>query len=302
MLAIIAITGASGFIGRAFVAHVASCGHRAVPLFRQDLESELQSKLESVDVIVHLAGRAHVLHESAADPAQAFHAANVQLTEIVLQAAIAAKVGRFVLMSSAGVLGNVTSEAGVDDDASSVPYDHYSRSKLVAEHAVRAIAAKRIETVILRPPMVYGPGARGNFARIMRAVSRGWPLPVGALHAPRSMIGLRNLCDISLRASLDARAANATFLVGDEQVVSVRELAVALGCALGKRPTMLSVPVPLLSMALKLIGKNSDVPRLTAPFVIHANRVSEVLGWKPPFTLDQEIAWTIAEERCGTGS
>jgi nucleoside-diphosphate-sugar epimerase len=280
-VATIAITGASGFIGQRFLAHVAASGHRPLPLSRADLTSNLDETLRSVDIVVHLAGRAHVLKENAADPGQAFRTANVGLTTHVLNASVNAGVRRFVLMSSAGVLGNVTPTVGLDDDAPPSPYDNYSRSKFEAELVVKALPAERIETVIVRPPLVYGPGARGNFGRILRAVSRGWPLPVGALHAPRSMIGLRNLCDITLMAALDHRAAQEVLLVSDSQVVSVRELALALGSALGKRPILLSIPVWLLASMLKLLGKGADVARLTTPFVVSAKRVREVLGWSP---------------------
>jgi nucleoside-diphosphate-sugar epimerase len=298
-VATIAVTGASGFIGRRFVSFLESRGHRVAPLHRHDMGPGLASTLGNAEAVVHLAGRAHVLRETAVDSAKAFHEANVGLTEAVLGASIRAGVRRFVLMSSAGVLGNVTADGGVDDDSPPAPYDHYSRSKLAAEEAVKAGAAGRIETVILRPPMVYGPGARGNFERILRAVERGWPLPVGRLRAPRSMIGLRNLCDLTLRASLDPAAAGATLLASDDQTASVRDLAVALGVALGKPTAILDVPVPVLSFALRTLGKGADIPRLTAPFVVHARRARELLGWTPPHGFAEEIGWTVAQTRAG---
>jgi len=301
-VATISITGASGFIGRGLVAHAASQGHRVEPLTREDLANRLPAALAWTDVVIHLAGRAHVLRESAADPARAFHENNVQLTERVLAGAIAAGVRRFVLMSSAGVLGNTTTGSGIQDDSQPRPYDHYSRSKLDAEQAVKSMARGRIETVVIRPPLVYGPGARGNFARIMRAVERGWPLPVGALRAPRSMIGLRNLCDVTLRAALDPRAANATFLVGDERSVSVRELTLVMGRAFGKTPAIFSVPRVMLSALLRVLGRGRDVPRLTSPFVVNAHRVRDLLAWTPPYTLVQEIEWTVAQTRAARNS
>jgi nucleoside-diphosphate-sugar epimerase len=301
-LARIAITGASGFIGHALVGHVEACGHRVIPLSRRDLDSDLQRAIGSADVLVHLAGRAHILDEGSNDPRQAYRSSNVQLTERVLGAAIGAGVRRFVLMSSAGVLGNATPSAGVDDDAPAAPHDEYARSKLEAEQLVRTVAAGTIEAVILRPPVVYGPGAPGNFARILQAVIRGFPLPVGALRAPRSMIGLRNLCDLTLRASLHQGAAGATMLASDRETVSVRDLAVALGRGLGKRPLIFSVPVPVLTAVLRMSGRSADVARLTSPFVVHARRASELLDWSPPFTLAEEIDWTVGRLRTGARS
>jgi UDP-glucose 4-epimerase len=292
-VATIAITGASGFIGREVAASVRARGHAAVPLSRLDLESRRQAALSSIDVLVHLAGRAHVLREPEEVSARAFQAVNVDLTKKVLGAAVDSGVRRFVFMSSAGVLGNVSSEDGIGDNSPPNPYDHYSRSKLEAEEVVKSSPVDRTEVVIVRPPMVYGPGARGNFDRILRAVAHGWPLPVGALRAPRSMIGLRNLCDFTLRASLESGAANTTMLASDDQVASVHELTIALARALGKHPMIFTIPVSLLSASLRVLGRSSDVPRLTAPFVVNAGRARELLGWTAPHTFLQEIEWTI---------
>jgi nucleoside-diphosphate-sugar epimerase len=290
----IAISGATGFIGRHFKSHVTSCGHVALALTRTELQSCTPAVLQGVDAMVHLAGRAHVLSEDASDPAEAFTAVNVRLTESLLKASIKAGVGRFVLMSSAGVLGNSSSDSGVDDQSSPRPYDHYSRSKLEAEKVVNSIAQGRIEYAIIRPPVVYGPGARGNFARIVRAVSSGLPLPVGALDARRSMLGLRNLCNFIMRVVEDTRVSGTSLLVSDVEVTSVHELTRMIGYAMGRCPTIISVPVPILSLALRLIGMGSDVPRLTKPCIVHATRARELLQWTPPYSMSEELAWTVA--------
>jgi nucleoside-diphosphate-sugar epimerase len=291
-MAVIAITGTSGFIGGYLQEVVACAGHRPLAITRPAL-ADPERALVGADVLIHAAGRAHVLREDASDPALAFHEVNVVLTERLLAAARRAGVRRFVFLSSAGVLGNVTSELGVTDDSPPRPYDEYSRSKLAAEQILGAAEGDSIETVIVRPPVVYGPGARGNFGRILHAVRSGWPLPAGALHAPRSMVGLRNLSDFLMLAALHPRAPGRPMLVSDAETISVRELALGLGRALQRRPLLLPIPVPLLSMMLALVGKRADIARLTQPCVVRGERAREALGWQPPHTLDEELAWAV---------
>lgn len=291
-MAVIAVTGASGFIGRHFVEHLSRSGHRAVALSRADL-ARPQATLRGVDVVVHAAGRAHVLKETAADPAAAFHEVNVELTDRMLSAAKAAGARRFVLLSSAGVLGNVTDERGVDDDSPPCPYDHYSRSKLAAERLLAGPAGADIETVIVRPPVVYGPGARGNFERILRGVQSGAPLPIGALRMPRSLIGLRNLGDFLVHAAVHPRAPGPAMVVSDAAPLSVRDLALAIGAALHKSPRLVPIPVWMLKLMLSALGKGADIPRLTSPWVVRPTRAIVELGWRPPHSTADELTWAV---------
>jgi UDP-glucose 4-epimerase len=292
----VAVTGAWGFIGSHLIRELQAAGHVACAVPRPADENETWRTPPDAEVLVHLAGRAHVLREEAADPRRAFLESNLGLTQAVFRAAASAGVGRFIYMSSAGVLGSSSPPGGLTDDTPAHPHDAYSQSKWAAECWLREQAAACMETVIVRPPLVYGPGARGNFARILRAVRAGWPLPTGALRAPRSMVGIRNLCDMLIEACLQPGAANATFLVADSETVCIAELADLMAEFIGRRRRSLYVPVPVLVGILRMTGRQRDIPRVTQPFVLHPTRVAETLGWQAPFSLLDELRWTVQQE------
>ena len=290
----IAVTGAQGFIGQHFCASLLSAGMGCVELSRESLaDGELERRLHGCEVVVHLAARAHVLREYASSPAAEFYSANVTLTQRVARAAVAAGVGRLVFVSSAGVLGQVSPPGGFDDAHLPNPYDSYTRSKLEAEQSVLEAQSSGLETVIVRPPLVYGPGARGNFDRLLAAVLAGWPLPVGGIHARRSMIGVRNLSDFLLRTSVCPEAVGQTLLVADNEPVTVGEFVRAIAVAAHRSTRVISVPNPLLRLALAAIGKGADVARLTQPFEIRAVQARTRLGWVPPHSMHDELAWTL---------
>jgi nucleoside-diphosphate-sugar epimerase len=296
-VAVIGITGSTGFIGLHLASFIADRAHRPVPITRADVETRLESRLAGVECLVHLAGRAHVLSESDPNPAAAFATSNLVLTQRVMSAAIFAGVRRFVFVSSAGVLGNESPPNGFSDSSIPRPYDDYSKSKLDAEIWMRNEINAPIERVVIRPPLVYGPGAGGNFARLVRAASSGWPLPVGAITAQRSMVGVRNLCEFILLNCLDDRAVNQTMLVSDIETVDICSLTGSLQRLFGRRRRIVSIPLAALIPLLKLAGRERDVPRLTQPFVLRAERASQLLGWRPPFSLVEELEWTVAALR-----
>jgi nucleoside-diphosphate-sugar epimerase len=292
----IAVTGATGFIGRQLIQHIEAAGHVALPLSRP-LDPAVGWVIPpGADTLVHLAGRAHVIRESAADPVHAFYDSNVALTRNLANAASRAGVHRFVFISSAGVLGDASPPGGFNDDSPPRPYDAYSQSKWEAEELLRTMKPLGLETVIIRPPLVYGPGARGNFARLRRAVESGWPLPVGGLRSPRSMVGLRNLCDLIFTAALDARAADSTMLVADNETVSIAELVSMLCLLAGRQPRTFRVPGPVLASLLRLVGRGADVARLTHSLEVRPQRVLDLLGWRPPYSLAQELRWTMHQD------
>jgi UDP-glucose 4-epimerase len=296
-MSIIVVTGAGGFVGRQFRTHCEQRGHQVRALTRSNLETGGADLYAGAAGVVHLAARAHILDETERDPAAAFRRANVELTERVFEDSVAAGVKRFVFMSSAGVLGNSSPPGGFNDESPPAPHDEYSRSKAEAERLLLAISDQSVVRVLLRPPLVHGPGAQGNYGRIVKAAARGFPLPVGSLHAPRSMVGLRNLCDLTLMAVLDPRAVTSTYLVSDEQALSVRELAVTLQRLFGYRARVPSVPTSVLVALLRLMRKGADVARLTQPYELHATRANAIFGWRPPFSCAEELSWTVSEIR-----
>jgi nucleoside-diphosphate-sugar epimerase len=290
----VAVTGASGFVGRHLCAMLEQRGCRVLPLSRQHLASpDLAATLVDSDFLVHLAGRAHVVHGAGADAQRAYHDANVQLTQTVAEACAAARVPRVVFLSSAGVLGCCSPPGGFTDHSDPSPHDAYTQSKLQAEQWLRRHAAGRLQVVIVRAPLIYGPGAPGNFARLSRAIRAGWPLPIARLRARRSMLGVRNLTDLLYAAGTHAAAADQTMLAADREIISVAELARALGRYLHRPAHLFSMPPLMLAGLLRMAGKSSDVARLLDPFELHPSIVADRLGWSPPFSLEQELAWAV---------
>ena len=292
---IVAVTGASGFIGR----HLCVAAERAGAVVRRvDRESlyadGLARKLVGADVIVHLAARAHVLRESARDPEAEFARANLELPRRVGAAAKRAGVQRFIFLSSAGVLGSSSGSEALTDESPTNPHDIYTRSKLAAELALRGDIRDHLDLVIVRPTVVYGPGAPGNFGRLVRAAASGWPLPVGRADAPRSLLGVRNLCDFVLRVASAPTAQGGSYLVADRETTTVAELARMVAGQAGRKAWLLPVPPWLLSAALVGLGRRRDVGRLLAPFVVRSTAASSDLGWSPPYRLAEEIAWTLS--------
>lgn len=290
----LAITGASGFVGREFVSSTRATGFEVVPLGRAELETSLEQRIAGCDAIVHLAARAHVLEAAAAADLDAFERSNVELTRAVAGAACRAGVARFVFVSSAGVLGRHSPPGGFDDNSRPAPHDAYTRSKLAAEEMLLDEFADRMEVAIVRPPMVYGPDAPGNFGRLVRLVRRGWPLPFGALDAPRSMIGLRNLCDALRRVATAPEGTGLRLLVADRESPSVAALVAEMAIALGRRSRLWPVPASVLRLAFGAVGRQQDFERLAAPFLIRPVLAPDRLGWHAPHRFADELRWAIA--------
>jgi nucleoside-diphosphate-sugar epimerase len=289
----LAVTGAGGFIGREFVCSTRGLGWPVQALGRPELGAGLESRLSGCEAVVHLAARAHVLEAQAAADSAEFERSNVDLTRRVAAAARSAGVRRLVFVSSAGVLGRASPPGGFHDASPVAPHDAYTRSKLAAEEALQGEFAADLELVIVRPPLVYGPQAPGNFARLLGLIRRGWPLPFGALDAPRSMLGLRNLCDALRIAAVHPQAPGLRLLVADAQSPSVSELVAGLAQALGRRPRLLAVPEPVLRSAFAALARSADFERLSAPFLLRGRLAWETLGWTPPHPWDEELAWAV---------
>ena len=286
----IAVSGASGFLGRHLCPELIARGHRVVQISRAALgAADLQRKLEGVDAVVHLAARAHVLHETSLDARAEFWASNVGLTQSAARAARSAGVKRFVFLSSAGVLGASSPPAGFTDDSTPSPHDAYTASKLEAEAWLNAELGEAVRLVILRPPLIYGPGAGGNFMRLMRLALKGYPLPIGGFHAQRSMIGVRNMVDLIHLMATDQRVTRSTLLAADRETISVAELFRAVARHAGHKPWLAPIPPALIRWLLSVIGRRSDVVRLTEPFVLRPAIAQSHFGWTPPHLLQDEL-------------
>jgi len=296
-MTVIAVTGASGFLGRHLCPELASLGNRVVQISRAELRAEtLHGSLEGVDAVVHLAARAHVLSERSSDPRQEFWKDNVVLTQSAARSAMRAGVKRFIFLSSAGVLGASSPPRGFDDDSIPCPHDAYTESKLEAERWLNAELDASMQLVILRPPLIYGPGARGNFRRLLRLALKGWPLPIGGFRAQRSMIGVRNMVNLIAVAAAHPRALRTTLLAADEETISIADLYAAISRQAGHRPWLAPLPPAIIRCLLNLTGRRSDVVRLTDPFVLRPINAQSQLGWMPPHRLDDELRWTVLSE------
>jgi len=310
----VAVTGASGFVGRALVAHLVAFGcSDLLALVRQtpvdpvkgakylaggDLTSQeqWQSALAGVNVLVHTAGRAHVLNDRAADPQAEFHRVNVAGTLRLAEQAAAMGVQRFVFISSIGVNGvrSALGKAFFETDEPR-PHNAYALSKWDAEQGLMEIAAETgLEVVIIRPPLVYGCNAPGNFGALMRAVQRGWPLPLGAVHNQRSLVSLDNLVDFIVTCITHPQAANQTFLVSDGQDLSTTELVRGMARAGGVPTRLLPVPVWALQVGAKLLGKGDAVQRLCGNLQVDISKARTLLGWVPPLSVAEGLRRVVA--------
>lgn len=247
--------------------------------------------LQGVDAVVHCAARVHVMQDDATAPLQAYREVNVNGTLNLARQAARGGVRRFVFVSSIKVNGEAT-QLGRPFTADQVPLplDPYGVSKLEAEQGLHDIEAQTgMEVVIVRPPLVYGPGVKANFATMMRWVTRGIPLPLGAIHNARSMVALDNLVDFLVTCIKHPAAAGQTFLVSDGEDVSTTELLRRTAQAMGKKTLLLPVPASVLELGATLLGKRAVAQRLCGSLQVDITKTRRVLGWTPPLTLDQGL-------------
>jgi nucleoside-diphosphate-sugar epimerase len=292
----VAVTGADGFIGAALCAHLAASGvelRRITRASHGDLadapEELLASTLAGVHAVVHLAGRAHVMAEKAPDPEAAFRRANVTATERLARAAVRAGVAQFVFASSVKVNGEGSAPGRpLRPDDPPAPQDAYARSKLAAERALAGIAAAApMRVVVLRLPLVYGAGCKGNFRALWDAVAQGRWLPLGAIDNRRSLLALPNAVD-AVAAALDAPAG--THFAADAASVSTPALVRAIATAQGKPGNLAFVPVPLLRLAGRFTGRRAAIERLTSSLEVDASSFTAATGWQPRVTLADGVA------------
>jgi len=231
------------------------------------------------------------MEDTAANPLDEFRRVNVQGTLNLARQAAAAGVRRFVFVSSIKVNGEMTQlgRPFTADDAPA-PLDAYGVSKMEAEQGLREIALQTgMEMVIIRPPLVYGPGVKANFAAMMRWLRYGVPLPLGVIHNQRSLVSLENLVDLLVTCITHPAAANQTFLVSDGEDVSTTELLRRMGQAMGKPARLLPVPGSWLKLAAGLVGKGDVAQRLCGSLQVDISKTRELLGWVPPVSLDEGL-------------
>ena len=302
------LTGATGFVGSALQQSIlasekydltmavrgaidVSSAVRVVPVADLTAATDWTDALQGVDVVIHSAARVHVMNDLSTDPLAEFRKVNVDGTLALARQAVAAGVKRFVFVSSIKVNGEKTelgSPYSADDRPN--PVDPYGVSKHEAEQALLALAQETgLEVAIVRPVLVYGPGVKANFRNMMKWVSRGVPLPLGAIHNKRSLVALDNLVDLILTCAEHPAAVNQVFLASDGNDLSTTQILQQLGVAMNKPTRLLPVPMSWLGFAFGLLGKRKFSQRLCGSLQVDITKNQQLLGWKPSVSVEDAM-------------
>jgi len=306
----ILLTGSTGFVGSALltalqkfpgcrvvsaVRSAASASDDVVVVGDIDGATDYSSALAGVNVVIHAAARAHIMKDEVSDPLAEYRRVNVDGTLNLARQAAVAGVKRFVFISSIGVHGLNSSRPFKETDTEA-PHDAYAISKYEAEQGLRKLTTETgLEVVIIRPPLVYGGTAPGNFRSLINLASNPIPLPFGSVNNKRSMVYVGNLVDLIVRCINHPSAANETFLVSDGDDVSLRSLLTMMRSAMGRSACLVPVPLELFKLAGALTGKRGMVDRLVGDLQVDSSKARTLLEWVPPFTVEQGIAATVAD-------
>lgn len=304
------VTGANGFVGRQLCAELIRREYRVKAAVRTpdaldaveqtavvgqiDGRTDWTHALGGVDVVIHLAARVHVMKEVAADPLAEFRKVNVQGTEHLARQAASAGVKRLVYVSSIKVNGEeTTGRLSYTEQDEPMPQDSYGVSKWEAEQVLYRVAAETgLEIVVVRPPLVYGPNVKGNFAQMLKALRYGVPLPLASVHNQRSLVYVGNLVDALIVCAGHPEAAGQTYLVSDGEDVSTPCLLRQLGAAIGHPARLLRCPAALLKLAGGLVGRPDQMDRLLGSLQVDSSKIRRELNWTPPYSLQQGLSAT----------
>ena len=297
----ILVTGANGFIGHALISQLRNQRHDIIAAVRRScaypdttvLVDELSwiEALSGQDVVIHTAARSHVMKQIEKDGLAAFREINAEGTRNLAELAANAGVRRFIFLSSIKVNGERTiSGTRFTSKDNAFPEDAYGISKWEAEQALHEVSARTgLEVVIIRPPLVYGPGVKGNLLSLLSLLNKGVPLPLGAIHNRRSLVGIDNLIALIITCIDNPAAANRTFLVSDGGDLSTTELVKHMSKALGKPARLIPLPSPLFQFGARILGKQDIAQRLLANLQVDISHTKEILGWTPQVSLNKEL-------------
>ncbi|WP_071461755.1 UDP-glucose 4-epimerase family protein [Polynucleobacter asymbioticus] len=312
----ILLTGASGFVGRAVHIAARARGLEVRPIFRNeslvihldggnelsisapslDLDSDWSAALSGVSTVIHCAARVHNMNDNAPNSLSEFRRINVQGTLNLAQQSAMAGVRRFIFISSIKVNGEFTMPGHLftPEDAPA-PDDSYGLSKAEAEVGLRLLASETgLEVTIIRPPLIYGPGIKGNFANLLLLVSGGFPLPLGSVvKNRRSFVALDNLVDLILTCVKHPKAANQTFLISDGEDLSTTELMHKIAIALNRDLRLFPMPIFFLELLAKLLGKKAIAKRLLSSLCVDITKTRSLLGWKPIVSIEEGLRRTV---------
>ena len=310
------LTGATGFIGKALVAELIQQNFNVSIAVRQktnlfpdkvkqfaveDFESgsDFSASLSEVDCIIHLAGKAHIIDKAKASVLDEFRKINTELTLNLAKQAIAARVERFIFLSSIGVNGNQNNQPFLEIDTPN-PQEPYAISKYEAEQGLLKLAKNSsLEVVIIRPPLVYGNSAPGNFGRLIQWAGAKiiLPLPLGAVNNVRSLIAIDNLVSFIITCTLHPKAANEIFIISDDDNLSTVQLLKKIAKAFNKKAILLPVPVNWMIFVAKILGKEADAVRLFSSLIVDSSKARDLLNWHPVTTMDEQLCKITANEK-----
>lgn len=301
------LTGATGFVGRrlshqldrldrvSLVCAVrrtgsAVCGNEFV-VGGLNASTDWAASLRGQDVVIHAAARAHVMRDETEDPLVEYRKVNVDGTLNLARQAAEAGIRRFIFVSSIKVNGEQTSEGRpFTEESPPAPGDAYGISKMEAEQALQALAEETgMEVVIIRPPLVYGAGVKGNFAAMIKLLQKGIPLPFGAIHNKRSLVALDNLVDLIITCMDHSKAGNQVFPAGDGDDLSTTELLREIGKAMGKPVRLIPVPAGVLMFGAALLGKKAVAQRVLGSLQVDISKARNLLGWEPPLSVEEGL-------------
>jgi nucleoside-diphosphate-sugar epimerase len=306
------VTGANGFVGRALcLSLLAGLHHMRLAVRKSecvigsslleyvavgeiDANTDWTAALSNIDAVVHLAARVHIMHENSDDALAAYRRVNTDATLRLAQAAADAGVKRFVYLSTIKVNGETTTDKPFSVTDLANPLDPYAVSKYEAEQGLREIERNtKLQVVVIRPPLVYGPGVRGNFLRLLKLVKARLPLPLKGVENKRSLVYLRNLTS-AIRVCVEhANAAGKTFIVSDDQLIGTVDLIELMAMAMDKPDYLIPFPQSMLRGLAKIIGKSDEISRLADALVVDNSAIKKELNWAPPYSLSQGLADTV---------
>ena len=310
------LTGATGFIGKALVTELTQQNFNISIAIRQktnlfpdevkqflvgDFESDpdFSTSLAEVDCVIHLAGKAHVLDKAKASVLDGFRKINTELTLSLAKQAVTAGVERFIFLSSIGVNGNQNNQPFLEIDTPN-PQEPYAISKYEAEQGLLKLAKNSsLEVVIIRPPLVYGNNAPGNFGRLIQWAGAKFmlPLPLGAVNNDRSLIAIDNLVSFIIICTIHPKSANEIFLISDNDTLSTTQLLKKIAKAFNKKALLLPIPVSWMIFVAKLLGKEADAVRLFSSLVVDSSKARDLLDWHPIKTIDEQLCKITENEK-----
>lgn len=305
------ITGATGFIGRALCVKMLENGWNVSGTYRDVSGDKLPAgvkgikigtienydkayeDLRLVDAVIHLAGRAHMINDKVIDPLSAYRSINVGGTECLARGAAKAGVKKFIFISSIKV-NCESSQLPCTEKDLPMPGDPYGVSKYEAEEVLKTVASETgIKIIILRLPLVYGPGVKANFGNLIKLVASGIPLPLKNIHNRRSLIYIGNLTDAIFTSVVNPKAENETFMVSDCIDLSTPDLIRSIAAVMGRKAFLFPFPTILLKALGQISGKSRVIDRLAGSLFADTQKIRDVLGWRPPFTIEEGIRQTV---------